>query len=58
MTLAAACIRDAEMYMDQVVNSFGLGKYEKMLDLMEFGVDIEKILDNDWLPGQDFWDQV
>ena len=58
MTLGEACIRDAEMYMDEVVNSFGLGKYQKMFDLMDSGVRIEKILENDWLPGPGFWAQV
>lgn len=59
MTLRAACIRDAELYIDEVVDSFGLGKYQKMFDLMEYGVDFEKIQSPDWLTNfEEFWDQV
>ena len=58
MSLGAACIRDAEMYLDEWTKSFGLGKYQKMFDLMESGARNEKMLENDWLTGQDFWDQV
>jgi hypothetical protein len=56
LTLAAACIRDAEMYMDEVTKSFGLGKYQNMFDMMEYGVSFEKILSPDWLPPEEFWE--
>ena len=57
MTLGAACIRDAEIYMDEVVDSFDFGKYQKMFDMTGYGVSFENILSPDWLPPEKLWEQ-
>lgn len=57
MTLGAVWIRDAEMYMDEVTNNFGLGKYQKMFDLTDYGAGLEKIMSPDWLPPEELWEQ-